>query len=581
MSNTSDTGIDDGNVRKIIIKADVDIFANYGTINQYIQTRDGTISHFINYGTIKGTSTWASLYSADTAGEKGTFKSITNYGTISNRIWLKDTNAPTHIVNYGVIENRGIYVDANGKTVILKNYNTIKITDANFKHLETQNGTFIIKDYLIKVQTSAKDFATFSNNSNDSHLQVSNINAIKFEDENSRLILKTGGNFEFNKEYPIDKLILQKGNNNDTTTHIDAFRLTTKDNWLEVFTNDNHTFTLKPNGAMSEVAITQKANIKSLNSLMIQSDEVIFGQKIDPKKQKRVKRTAKRTRQVVKNNDNFAFSFVPFVALNTLGKQNRYDLAGLEYGFISAFTQKIFNESFGLHLAFSLNQYNDTSKSANFEDFYIKNMNFMLGGHYKLDLPYLSYVKARLDGFYFMNEFDKIPYYWNLGKFKPNNLAAGASVFYGKGLNLGYLGLFSLEGGADYKAFKQLKTLKIVNELQEKDEEYEASLYHLLYAELALKYHKRFNNTLALNLKAGGRLNALKNAAKGKMLVFENKALYQSVDFTLDNDAFLGYANVGLTYAWANSLHLSLNYSGIFGDKTMSNAGNFTLLIRW
>lgn len=675
---------------------------NFSKTNTKINTKDYVVDSqfteingynnnhhiFINYGVLRRTT--------DTGGGGEIFTGvimnfdyIINHGIIGNSVWLENNtsgNLP-NLLNFGIT---GGYDEAHQKDFdgfLLNNLGIILINKRNTDrgdrstHFQTKSDINII-NYHIQVNEKADFFNTTKHEDNDhgngythtnataadinSHLLVSQTDKVHFVDSNSKILLSIGGDFEIGKDYLISHLIQvnKDFSDRDLIDNIDAFRLTTKDNWLEVFTNDNHTFTLKPNGAMSEVAITQKANIKTINSLMIQSDEVIFkdsfyNAKSSPKsniktrsikrlsslnsiadnatffynnhsdssnamdlafyisdaREQRAKRASnlnKRanprnntqststnnnasTQQSTKStNDNLYFAFMPYVSYNDLGKQNRYKLAGLEYGFISAFSGKINpSNALGIHLGFSYDKYSDTSKYHYFKDFHIKSMNIMGGLNYKLDLIYGMYLKARIDAFYFMNDIANLPYYYNIST-KFDNLAFGGSVYYGKDFDFNVGGVLGVSLGLDYKALKQLKTVRITDSIQLKNDVYRADLYHLPYIDAKLKYNKYFDFGLGLNASLGIRANPAFNAMKGNLVIYDDNYYLdyaakrdntgyarRSIDFNLDSDIFLGYVNVGLNYKLLDMMDFSINYSGNFGNKSMSNAGNFAFKIWW
>lgn len=576
-----------GNFNKntnISIQTQITNFINYGDINIGTNTINvngtgNTIVNVINYGRIVATSTGGNHQGASFASwSGGVFQNFYNYGYISGGITLdRDVKNRINITNYGIMAGVDISnTSPDDDRVTIDNYNLINLHPETKMHFADLN-ELVIKNYAIKIEQNSQNFNNSSftldkSQANNSHLYASETNSITFSDENSRLILSAGGDFEFGKDYLTNKLILsRKGNAQKVDeNNIDASRLTTKDNYLELSTTPTH-FKLNVNAAMSEVSLTHKANIKSINLMTLQSNDIIFEQNYQPVRQRK---STKRTRKP-QRTDDFYFNFTPYAAYNELGEQNRYDLSGFEYGFIAAFSQKMWGESYGIHLGFGYGEYKDKGDDSHFKDFFIKNMNFMGGFHYKRDLLYDMYVKARLDGFYFMNEFGKVPYYHELGA-KPNTFGAGGSVYLGQSFNFRQLGVLSLEAGLDYKALKQMKELKIIDEFQSKNEIYEANLYHLLYGDLALAYRKQLGYGLRFNAKLGARANALKNLAKGKLTIYD-----KSYDFTLDNDEFLGFGNVGLNYKMLEKLDLSLNYSGVLGDKTTSHAGNFAFKLWW
>ncbi|MGX3012266.1 hypothetical protein ACWIUD_12085, partial [Helicobacter sp. 23-1044] len=79
-------------------------------------------------------------------------------------------------------------------------------------------------------------------------------------------------------------------------------------------------------------------------------------------------------------NSNYYFILTPFVNHNYFFESGRYNLSGLEYGFVTAFSGKLNNNnSLGTHFVFSYANLNDKDDSV----FNIKSMNLNLGLNYK------------------------------------------------------------------------------------------------------------------------------------------------------------------------------------------------------
>lgn len=144
-------------------------------------------------------------------------------------------------------------------------------------------------------------------------------------------------------------------------------------------------------------------------------------------------------------SDKYYFILTPYVNHNLYFKAGNYNLSGLDGGFISAFSGKISPSNvLGTHFGFSYGNLSDKGDKA----FSIKSANLMVGLNYKFDMIWDSYLKARGDFYYFINEISSA----SVAKIKPNNFGFGASVAYGKDFNFGSGGVLVAELGLDYKA---------------------------------------------------------------------------------------------------------------------------------
>ena len=275
------------------------------------------------------------------------------------------------------------------------------------------------------------------------------------------------------------------------------------------------------------------------------------------------------TNRIAQNN-NYYFILTPFANHNYFFESGRYNLSGLEYGFVTAFSGKLNNtNSLGTHFIFSYANLNDKDDSV----FNIKSMNINLGLNYKLDLIWNMYLKARIDGFYFMNEVKSISI---RDKIKPNTLGFGASIYYGKDFNFNNAGILGLSLGLDYKGLYANDF--IMSNMADSSiyEKYNKQLYNLLYLDLAVDYNKYFSSSVGLwglNTKFGIKGNITNNAlSKSKVFLSNNR----SVDMIVDNDKVLGYANISGSYVLNTKdfdMEFSVAYYGNFGDRVMSNGG--------
>ena len=263
---------------------------------------------------------------------------------------------------------------------------------------------------------------------------------------------------------------------------------------------------------------------------------------------------------------NYHFIFTPFIQHNYFFNDT---LSGFEGGFMSAFSVKFAEyHSLGAHFAMSYGILDDKN------NFNISNINLMLGLNYKLDLPLSTFLKARIDAFYFLN---KIKTFTLLNALNPQNLGFGAAISYGKAWDFGEFGIFEISAGIDYKALN-------ANTLEMHGVAFQAQLYNLLYADLAVNYDKDFATSTGVwgvNAGVGVKGNVTNNALAKSKVILSSK---RSVNMILDNDRVLGYANLGVSYLLQKSkfeMEFSLFYAGNFGDKIMSNGGGFEWKTRW
>lgn len=277
-------------------------------------------------------------------------------------------------------------------------------------------------------------------------------------------------------------------------------------------------------------------------------------------------------------NDKYYFILTPFVQHNYFFESGRYNLSGLEYGFVSAFSGKLNNtNSLGIHFVFSYGSLKDKDDLI----FNITSMNLNMGLNYKLDLIWDMYVKARIDGYYFLNEVKSKSIKDSI---KPNTIGFGASVSYGKDFNFGNAGILGLSGGIDYKGLYANDWTMSNMAVSSVYEKYNKQLYNLLYLDLSVDYSKYFNTSVGLwglNTKAGIKGNVTNNAlAKSKVFLSNGK----SVDMLIENDMVLGYANIAGSYVLQSKdfdMEFSLAFYGNYGNRVMSNGGGFEWRVWW
>ena len=288
-------------------------------------------------------------------------------------------------------------------------------------------------------------------------------------------------------------------------------------------------------------------------------------------------------RRIVSNintnqNSNYYFILTPFMNHNYFFESGRYNLSGLEYGFVSAFNGKENDSnSLGAHFIFSYASLKDSNDTI----FNITTMNLNMGANYKLDLIWDMYVKARIDGYYFLNEVKSKSI---KGSIKPNTIGFGASVSYGKDFNFGNGEILGISGGVDYKGlYADDWTMSNMAD-SSVYEKYNKQLYNLLYVDLSVDYSKYFSTSIGLwglNTRLGIKGNITNNAlAKSKVLLSNGR----SVDMIVDNDVVLGYANISGSYILQSKdfdMEFSLAFYGNYGNRVMSNGGGFEWRVGW
>ncbi len=280
--------------------------------------------------------------------------------------------------------------------------------------------------------------------------------------------------------------------------------------------------------------------------------------------------------------DPYYFILTPFVAHNFFYESGRYNVSGLEYGFITAFSGKITNEHIlGLHFAFSYGSLKDSVDSI----FNITSMNIMGGLNYKFDITNDMYLKARVDIFYFLNQVQSTMTSGNI--IKPNNLGFGASVAYGKEWDFDRNGILGLEVALDYKGLmgNAFSLTSFANTTASYVDSYDKALYNMLYVDLGVNYDKYFESSVGkwgldtgLGIKGNITANAL---AKSRVSAHNNARV---TNMTLDNDRFIAYLNIGGSYLLERKdfdMEFSLAYYGNYGDRTMSNGGGFEWRVVW
>ena len=516
-----------------------------------------SVENFINYGTISNRT--LERYTLNGDG----FKNVINYGTM---VGLQVNNS--NISNYGVI---------NGfKTNSTDNYYT---------HLDGTN--LKISHYKMTINKNAANFNAFNgaaNSVDNSHLIFSTTSSVSFANANSRVVLNFGENFEFGRVYDLSKLFI-------TTDGTAATAIMDADTLYSHLYASSDLFTLsregngfivsEPKPEFTSIGLLYKANVKTMNTLDILSNSLLW-QDEKASKKKMVKKRVKKGKKIITKKsytggENYRLALVPLAGLNSFNEAGKYTLSGSDMGLLGVFSANIdlYNTA-GVHFAVSQSKLNDK----NDDNFEIKTLNAMLGLNYRRDFGYLVqglFLRLKGEAFYFQNELTNS---FLMEALKPNNTGFGGSVYVQKdmGFRVNKINLFL---GVSYKGLSTTETPK--DDTAGISERYEAGLYNYIYADFMAAYNRAFSlgaGTGDFNLALGVRGNVTGDSmATGSVRLGAT-----TFDMILDNDSFLGYANVGFDYGFKLGTlpaKLGLKYGGNFGDKSMYNSVGLNLGLKW
>lgn len=557
-----------------------------------------------------------------TENNRSNIQNLVNNGTISGGILIQGIagSALGTITNYK--EMRGVWA-SGAQNITINNQGIFKTNAGAYSGkaahfiFTASSANLYIDSYLIKIAESQNEFNNFSGyndktNNKNSHLIIGG-GSVGFKDGNSNIVIDfdTTSGFELGKTYSIGKLITNQDGNalqikiGGNYFDLPFSRLMLKNRDFYTLTQSGDNFIINfiggsGNGGNSggggssggfiintEITELRKANLKTMNNLFVSSNAVIYSQKFGAKTanpttnriaqpinrattritQPANRATNRATNRTSAQSTKSLITLMPFVSHNLYSKAGNYQLSGLDYGFIGAFSG---DSGLGLHLGFSYGNLSDK----NDKDFHIKSMNLMAGLNYKLDMIWDMYLKARGDFFYFLNEISS----QQLAKVKPDNIGFGANVAFGKDFDMGNAGILGAEIGMDYKGLSASSTSAKSTLDNSTMQDYSGALYHLIYVDFGLRYDKYFANA-KLNFGAGVRKNLFPKFAKGKVIVANNE-----INILLDNDKILGYANAGISYvvnAAAFSMEFGVAYYGNFGDRSMNNSGSLEWRTIW
>ena len=546
-----------------------------------------------------------------------TIDNFINYGQIETTITLSGTI--NHLTNYGTMEGISVpYSNHENHIVTIENYGAINPMD-NGKKYHFNKVDLRLQAYAMRINVDSAKFNGFDGNLEDnSHLVLKESKGISFADKNAKLILDFGSGFELGSAYSLSKLIVDTDGKSQMS--VDLSHLTTRTS-LYKLTQRGDNFIVSLDAPNSEIGILHKSNVRTMNNFTIMSNSMIYPRKsyhsqnlgkknpslqdsaldsanhlksyesfayrneaVNRRIQRQNKRnynrkslkaqnlkqtqnlnadSANRTREsqnLAQNPHNYYFILTPFINHNYFFESGRYNLSGFDYGFLTAFSAKVAeSNSLGAHFIMSYGSLSDSKD----KDLSIKSLNLNVGLNYKLDLIYDMYLKARGDFYYFLNQAKTLMMFEAI---KPNNLGFGASVAYGKDFDFKSGGVLGIEAGIDYKAL-QSSTISLHDNI------YQKQLYHLIYADLGVSYSKYFGN-FGVNAGLGIKGNITANKLATSKIHISN--LNRNVDMVLDNDMFLGYANVSASYVLNHKnfdMEFSLAYYGNYGDRVISNGG--------
>lgn len=389
--------------------------------------------------------------------------------------------------------------------------------------------------------------------------------------------LDFGADFEFGNAYSLDKLIINTNGNSIQVGNLFS-RLSTKSD-LYTLTQSGNFFIVNAELQSSTIGQFYKANVKTMNTLFVQSNAMIgkmqFKENVS-KGKKTQRNTQNKRGKKARNKENYYgdeyyVALMPFASYNSFTESGRYNLSGFETGLLGVLGKRINSVSnAGVHFGVSYSNLDDRDD----EEFTIKSINAMIGGNYKRNLARGFFLKGRGDFFYFINEVSS----FSLGEtIKPNNMGFGLGVSGGKDFNIGKDKL-SVALGVDYKGFNTAQTTTT------NEETYKKGLYNLVYLDFGANYDKNLRTrfgVIGLNANAGVRSSVLGDTLAQSQVVIKSG---KSFDMSIDNDKVLGYVNLGVGYEFMLrkiQSELSLVYNASVGDKSMSNGGGVEFKMIW
>ena len=196
------------------------------------------------------------------------------------------TNIPMSVTNYGTMN--GFSTGSGTGDITIANYGVINVISHNQHLRDAQNYFYVLKDWAMIIDESQSTFnGTTTATGNNSHL-VTNTPRVRFADSNSKMILDFGNNFELDKEYSLDKLIINDYSGGTNGLKVDFDRLTTRSSLYQLKQQGNN-FIVTIDTANSEIGTLYKSNIRTMNNFDLISNAMIY-----PHKYKGTNRTTRK-----------------------------------------------------------------------------------------------------------------------------------------------------------------------------------------------------------------------------------------------------------------------------------------------
>ncbi|MDE6885515.1 MAG: autotransporter outer membrane beta-barrel domain-containing protein [Helicobacteraceae bacterium] len=210
----------------------------------------------------------------------------------SNHITIKIENST---INYFINNGKIINDNSNGNGNVIQTDNNSKIEHlinlGTIKGYLSINGNYIgIDKYKITLNKDANTFNNTSSGYDDSHLvYTANSNGYLKLNNNKAIILDFGNNFELNKDYLLNKLIVNSNNSTDGIKDSSNNNISTNNlfNYLTssspIYTlqrgDTSNSFRVNIDGLNSAGNTIYKSNISNINNLLFKSNFVIFNAK--------------------------------------------------------------------------------------------------------------------------------------------------------------------------------------------------------------------------------------------------------------------------------------------------------------
>ncbi|RAX51624.1 hypothetical protein CCY99_08650 [Helicobacter sp. 16-1353] len=217
------------------------------TIDNLTVKDTGRVKDLVNYGTINTINNYGKIGDGDKFGGSIFFTSFRNGGEDSAGLdWVEQINYPgiiNTINNYGEIHDFINYGDAskpheNSKINNLNNQGKIYSSRYDIYLLPSNDpiahihnkGNINLSNYYLEINKTADGFNGFLGYSDPysdiSHLVINDMsndnNNVRFLDSNTKILLNVGSNFEFNKDYLLDKLIVKTDGNKYNLLYADG-----------------------------------------------------------------------------------------------------------------------------------------------------------------------------------------------------------------------------------------------------------------------------------------------------------------------------------------------------------------------